>query len=91
MRYIPTCHADSLVRRGWLNRRSWPEITIDILDVTSTPSNKMRIMYKSNLNFERFNKYFNNLLKKGLMLFYRGDNILKKFLEKRSMVTSKLI
>jgi len=27
----------------------------------------MRIMYKSNLNFERFSRYFNDLLRKGLI------------------------
>lgn len=48
-------------------RRSWPAITIDILEVTLVPSNKMRIMYKSNLNFERFNRYLNDLLRKGFI------------------------
>ena len=47
-----------------VSRRSWPEITIDILTVTMRPSNKMRIMYKSNLNFQRFNRYFYDLLRK---------------------------
>jgi len=50
-----------------VQRRSWPEITIDILEVTLRPSNKMRVMYKSNLNFERFNSYFYDLLKKGFI------------------------
>ena len=50
-----------------MQRRSWPEITVDILEVTLTPSNKMRIMYKSNLNFERFNRYFYDLLRKGFI------------------------
>ena len=40
--------------------------------MTLAPSNKMRIMYKSNLNFERFNKYFSDLLKKG---FIQEENI----------------
>jgi predicted transcriptional regulator len=31
------------------------------------PSNKMRIMYESNLNFERFNRYFYDLLRKGFI------------------------
>jgi len=35
--------------------------------VTLVPSNKMRIMYKSNLNFDRFNKYFYDLLRKGFI------------------------
>jgi len=48
-------------------KRSWADITVDILEVTLVPSNKMRIMYKSNLNFERFNKYFSDLLRKGLI------------------------
>jgi predicted transcriptional regulator len=33
----------------------------------------MRIMYKSNLNFERFNKYFNDLLRKGLIVEMDND------------------
>ena len=49
------------------NRRSWPEITMKILEVTATPSNKMGIMYRSNLNFKRFSWYFKNMLKKGLI------------------------
>jgi predicted transcriptional regulator len=50
-----------------MQRRSWTAITIDILQVTVAPSNKMRIMYKSNLNFERFNKYFYDLVRKGFI------------------------
>lgn len=50
-----------------VNKRSWPAITVDILEATLHPSNKMRVMYRSNLNFERFNKYLNDLLKKGFV------------------------
>ncbi|UCH70539.1 MAG: transcriptional regulator [Candidatus Bathyarchaeota archaeon] len=50
-----------------MSRRSWTDITADILEVTLTPSNKMRIMYKSNLNFERFNRYFYDLMEKGFI------------------------
>jgi predicted transcriptional regulator len=50
-----------------VNRRSWPEITIEILEVTLHPANKMKVMYQSNLNFERFNRYFYDLLKKGFI------------------------
>jgi predicted transcriptional regulator len=50
-----------------VHRRSWPEITAEILEVTLSPSNKMRIMYGSNLNFERFNRYFYDLLRKGFI------------------------
>jgi len=49
------------------NKRSWPAITVDILEATLHPSNKMRVMYRSNLNFERFNKYFYDLLRKGFV------------------------
>lgn len=48
-------------------RRSWPAITVDILEVTLVPTNKTRVMYKSNLNFERFNRYFYDLLRKGFI------------------------
>jgi len=57
-----------------MQRRSWPKITTDILEVTLTPSNKMRIMYKANLNFERFNKYFHDLLRKGFIEEKNGSN-----------------
>ena len=50
-----------------VQRRSWAEISADILEVALTPSNKMRIMYKANLNFERFNKYFYDFLEKGFI------------------------
>jgi len=48
-------------------RRSWTEITIDLVEATLTPVHKTRIMYKSNLNFDRFNKYFYDLLRKGFI------------------------
>ena len=51
----------------FLQKRSWPEITVDILEVTLHPANKMKIMYGSNLNFDRFNKYFYGLLEKGFI------------------------
>ena len=40
---------------------------MDILGANLTPEEKMRIMYKSNLNYARFNKYFSELLRKGFM------------------------
>ncbi len=50
-----------------LRRRGWSAITVEILEATLRPQKKMRIMYKSNLNYERFDKYFQDLLKKGLI------------------------
>ena len=64
-----------LIMRGALGcRRSWPEITVEILEVTLSPSNKMRIMYGSNLNFERFNRYFYDLLRKGFIEEINGSD-----------------
>jgi predicted transcriptional regulator len=40
---------------------------LDILEATLIPQKKMRIMYRSNLNYVRFNKYFLNLLTKGFI------------------------
>jgi predicted transcriptional regulator len=34
----------------------------------------MRIMYKANLNFERFNRYFQDLLRKGFIEEKNGSN-----------------
>lgn len=50
-----------------MHKRGWEAITIDILEATLKPEKKMRIMYKANLNFERFSKYFHELLRKGLI------------------------
>lgn len=49
----PTCYILSPGRGAEVRRRSCPDITVDILEATLTPTNKMRIMYKSNLNFPR--------------------------------------
>lgn len=50
-----------------MRKRGWGAITIDILEATLTPEKKMRIMYRANLNFERFNRYFYDLLRKGFI------------------------
>jgi predicted transcriptional regulator len=50
-----------------VSKRGKNTITLDILEATLTPGKKMRIMYKANLNFERFNRYFYDLVKKGLI------------------------
>jgi predicted transcriptional regulator len=50
-----------------VRKRDWQAISIDILEASLTPQKKMRIMYKSNLNFERFNRYFYDLLRKGFV------------------------
>jgi predicted transcriptional regulator len=57
-----------------VEKRSWPSIIVDILQVTLTASNKTRVMYRSNLNFERFNRYFHALLRKGFIEEQNGSN-----------------
>jgi len=57
-----------------MQRRSWPEIVAEVLEATLTPSNKIRIMYRSNLNFERFNRYFYDLLRKGFIEEMNGSD-----------------
>ena len=37
---------------------------VEILEATVTPQKKMRIMYKANLNYARFNRYFVDFLRK---------------------------
>ena len=84
------------------HRRGWPAIIVDILEVTLNPSNKMRIMYRSNLNFERFNKYFYDLLRKGFIeemndsngrkvykTTERGRTLLKVLKEAQELVSSE--
>jgi predicted transcriptional regulator len=62
-----------------MQRRSWPQITTDILEVTLRPANKMKVMYRSNLNFERFNRYFYDLIKKGFIQEANGSYGKEKF------------
>jgi len=50
-----------------MRRRSLESITIDILEATLTPQRKMRIMYRANLNYACFNKYFTSFLEKGFI------------------------
>ena len=48
-------------------RRSRTEVIIDILLEALDGANKTRIMYRANLNFLRFNKYFGELVGQGLV------------------------
>ena len=50
-----------------MKKRGWSHISIDILESGLTPLSKTRLMYKSNLNFIRFNDYFDEFLQKGLL------------------------
>jgi predicted transcriptional regulator len=50
-----------------MHKRGRGTITIDILEATLTPQKKMRIMYRANLNYVRFNKYFYDFLAKGFI------------------------
>jgi predicted transcriptional regulator len=50
-----------------LQKRSRVTITIDILEATLKPQKKMRIMYRANLNYVRFNGYFKDFLNKGFI------------------------
>ena len=49
-------------------RRSRVEVIMDILSEARKGSNKTRIMYRCNLNFVCFNRYFKELLEKGLIV-----------------------
>ena len=50
-----------------MRKRGSGTITIDILEATLTPRKKMRIMYRANLNYTLFNRYFCDFLKKGFI------------------------
>lgn len=50
-----------------MKKRSWLYISIDILESGLAPLSKTRLMYKSHLNFVRFNEYFDDFLRKGLL------------------------
>jgi len=51
-----------------MKRRSRTEVIIDILTEASRGANKTRIMYRANLNFCRFNRYFSKLMEEGLII-----------------------
>jgi len=57
-----------------MRKRSWEDITTDILQASLKPEKKMRIMYSANLNFARFDKYFQELLRKGLIEIRAGPD-----------------
>ncbi len=57
----------SCLGESCVHKRGRGTITIDILEATLTPQKKMRIMYRANLNYARFNKYFFDFLSKGFI------------------------
>ena len=57
-----------------VERRCWPGIVVDILEATLTPLNKMRIMYRANLNYARFTRYFRDLVMRGFIEEKNGSN-----------------
>ncbi len=71
-----------ILRETKTQKRGWDSITLDILSAALQPERKMRIMYKSNLNFKRFNKYFYDLIEKGFIEKIEDAN--GKFLYKTS-------
>jgi len=50
------------------------EVVADILTEALYGANKTRIMYRANLNFLRFHRYFSELLDKGLMVRENGSD-----------------
>jgi len=56
------------------SRRSRLEVVADILTEALYGANKTRIMYRANLNFLRFHRYFSELLDKGLMVRENGSD-----------------
>ena len=50
-----------------MGRRSRTGVIIDILSEALDEANKTRIMYRANLNFLRFNRYFCELMDAGLI------------------------
>jgi len=58
-----------------LRRRSRAEIIVDILSEAMKRANKTRIMYKANLNFLRFERYFGELLSKGLIVVVENPGV----------------
>ena len=57
-----------------MRKRDWGVITIDILEATLTPQKKTRLMYKANLNYDRFNRYFCDFVRKGFIVEADGSD-----------------
>jgi predicted transcriptional regulator len=57
-----------------MKKRGWVDISIDILESAGAPLTKTRLMYRSNLNYVRFNSYFRDFLKKGLLEETKNSN-----------------
>jgi predicted transcriptional regulator len=57
-----------------VRKRDWGGITVDILEAAMFPSKKIRIMYRANLNFERFDRYFQEMLRRGLLESQNGSD-----------------
>jgi len=51
-----------------LNRRSRLEVVADILIEALNGANKTRLVYRANLNFLRFQRYFSDLLERELIV-----------------------
>lgn len=58
-----------------MRRRSRTEVIVDILSEAMRGANKTRIMYRANLNFVRFERYFGDLLAKGLVVVVDNPGI----------------
>ena len=63
-------------------RRSRNRIISEILDVCRTGSNKTRIVYQANLNFNNVNPYIDLLVNKNLIDVIQGKNVLYETTEK---------
>jgi predicted transcriptional regulator len=51
-----------------MSKRGWGTISIDILEASLAPQKKTRIMYKANLNYDRFDRYFADFIRKGFLV-----------------------
>ena len=49
------------------HRRSRTQVIVEILSEALGGANKTRLMYRCNLNFERFNRYLHELLDAGVV------------------------
>jgi predicted transcriptional regulator len=65
-----------------LKRRSRAKVIYDILKVASRSARKTTMMYKANLNFCRFNRYFNELIEEEFIAISRNPHTLYYLTEK---------
>lgn len=77
-----------------MRRRSRMDVIMDMLRKAQIETSKTKLMYRCNLNFNSFNRYFEELLDKGLLVEVRHNpsgTVLYKTSEKGKRLLRALV